>query len=174
MCECFFFWRHIVKSLSSAADSFQFTLTFSCMAALQVSIPLFLQLDHSRRVSLLFCLLEDMVSCSLFPALLHMAPVPPIFSHCLSGSHGPTTKAVGGGQWNNPWHPYGLHFPDRNAVAVLMCVSICVTREEKKQKRTCRARERKTERGMELLNKTVVRKKQEGGHLHVLSQNCLS
>lgn len=47
------------------------------------------------------------------------SPHPSNHSHCLSGSHGPSTKAVGGGQWNNSLHPYGLHFPDRNAVTVL-------------------------------------------------------
>lgn len=52
------------------------------MASFQVLIPQFLQLDHSllqvSARSLLFSLLEDTVSCSLFPVLLHTAPVPPI------------------------------------------------------------------------------------------------
>lgn len=49
------------------------------MANFQVFIPHFLQLDHSllsvSMSSLLFSLLEDTVSCSLFPVLLHAAPV---------------------------------------------------------------------------------------------------
>lgn len=78
-----------------------------------------------------------MVSCSLFPVLLRTLPPslhPSNHSHCLSGSHGPSTKAVGGGQWNNSWHPYGLHFADRNAVT-LVCFPICVTEQEEEKKR---------------------------------------
>ena len=69
----------------------------------------------SESLPLLFSLLEDMVSCPLFPVLLRAAPVPCNHSHCLPGSHGPPTKRVGGGQWNNSWHPYGLNFPECNA-----------------------------------------------------------
>lgn len=121
------FWLLLLKAFQWHKPNFLFALTFSCMACFQVFIPQFLQLDHSllsvSACSLLFSLLEDMVSCSLFPVLLRTPPCLSNHSHCLSGSHGPPTKAVGGGQWNNSWHPYGLHFPDRIAVPVLLCVS---------------------------------------------------
>lgn len=72
------------------------------------------------------------------PVLLH-TPLPPPYpsshSYCLSGSHGPPTKAVGVGQWNNSWHPYGLHFPDHSVVPVLLFVSSCVMEQEKEQRR---------------------------------------
>lgn len=72
----------MLKAFQFQQPNFQFALTFSCMASFQVFIPQFLQLDHSLRsvcaCSLLFCLLEDMVSCSLFPVLLCAAPIPPI------------------------------------------------------------------------------------------------
>lgn len=125
---------------------------FAQMSPFQLSIPPFLQLNHSllsvSACSRLFSLLEDMVSYSLFPVLLRTPPpCPSNHSHCLSGSHGPPTKAVGGGQWNNSWHPYGLHFADRYAVTVLLCVSMCVSRrkrterEGREDKGICRERD---------------------------------
>lgn len=81
VCSCVCF-RVIVKSLWVAVANFQFSLTFSCMASFQSFIPTFLQPDHSilsvSACSLLFSLLEDTVSCSLFPVLLHTTPFPPI------------------------------------------------------------------------------------------------
>lgn len=172
---CFFFFSFflglLLKAFQLQQPNFQCALTFSCMASFQVFIPQFLHVDHSllsvSACSLLFSLLEDMVSCSLFPVLLRTPPRPSNHSHCLSGSHGPPTKAVGGGQWNNSWHPYGLHFPDRNAVTVLVCVSIRVTEQEKEKNQRG---QRETER----LNKTVLRKSRGMDTLLFHHKNCFS
>lgn len=82
-CESVCMFVHVCfGGLLLKALQLPFALTFSCMASFQFFIPQFLQLNHSllsvSACSLLFSLLEDMVSCSLFPVLLRTAPVPPI------------------------------------------------------------------------------------------------
>lgn len=98
---------------------FLFIPDFSCMDVIQVFIPQFLQLDHS---------LLSVAPCG--PAFLFSISWPPPYSHhpstqsyCLSGSHGPPTKAVGAWQWNN----YGTHLVliFLTTVMVLFCVSSC-------------------------------------------------
>lgn len=110
----------------------QFTPKFSCMAIVQVFIPRFLQLHHS-----LLSVSAFLTPCGhgfLSSSVLLSPPYPSSHSYCLSGSHGPPTKAVGVGQWNNSWHPYGLHFPDHSVVPVLLFVSSCVMEQEKEQR----------------------------------------
>lgn len=128
------------------------------MASFQVSIPHFLQLDHSllwvSSYSLLFSLLEDMVSCSLFPVLLHTAPIPPTI---------PIVCQVPMAHQQKQWEG------DSGTIHGTRMVFIFLTAMQSQSSRVLpfvwpsRRKKRKwgqrpSEKEMELLNKALVRK----------------
>lgn len=130
--------RVIVKSLWVAAANFSVPPNLQLHGQLPILHPYISTTWPQYPLSL--CMLTSFLSPWGHGFLFSVSCPPPYnphpsnHSHCLSGSHGPPTKSVGGEQWNNSWHPYGLHFPDRIAVTVLLCVSICVTEQGKENK----------------------------------------
>lgn len=85
-----------------------------------------------------------MASRPPFPVLLRTVPlpVPPLSRIVCQVPMANQQKQKNGGRRNNSWHPYGLHFPDRSAVTVLLCASSCAERIESGEGRTNRVGER--------------------------------
>lgn len=158
------FWGLLLKALHLQQPLFQFVLTFSCMASFQVFIPQFLQLNHSLlsvfACSLLFSLLEDMVSCSLFPVLPRMAPIPPII---------PIVSQVPMAHQQKQWEGDSGTIHGTRMVFIFLtamqsqcsCVFPFVWPSRRKTKKRGKKGQRWLKRGMELLNKTAVRKSRQ-------------